>query len=89
MVDGRLSFVWLNSGINIWDTDEGKLIQKVDVDWSSSGGLRISGNMSKVSLQTGKFTQAWSIQSGEAPGEVEVGDGLRIWIHPKDRPTQG
>jgi WD40 repeat protein len=100
MIDGRSILVWYGwNGIHIWDTDEGKLLQKVDVGQEKSSGLKISGDGSKVFLHTGGFIQAWSIQTGEAVGKVEVGenllpgslhvDGSRIWASLKDKPTQG
>jgi hypothetical protein len=100
MIDGRLIFVWLGGeGINIWDTEKGELLQMVDVYLDRASDLRISGDGSKVFLYTGEFIQAWSIWTGEVAGGVEVGgnsfldsfpmDGSRIWVHYKDKPTQG
>jgi WD40 repeat protein len=99
MIDGKLIFVWLGRGeeIFIWDTKEGELLQKLYVDWGTSGGLRISGDGSKVFLQTKKLIKAWSTQTGEALGEVEVEDdsyvdpfqagGSRIQVQSKDKST--
>jgi hypothetical protein len=100
MIDGRLIFVWLaRRGINIWDTEKGKLLHMVDVDWGAAGGLKLSGDGSKVFLQDSNHLQAWSTLTGEVIGKVEVGDnsclkslhvdGSKIWVSFKDRPTQG
>jgi WD40 repeat protein len=100
MIDGRLTIVWLeDEGICIWDTDKEEPLQMVVVDWGESMGLKISGDGSKVFLHTGKFIEAWSIQTGAAVGKVEVGDdllwgslcvdGSRMWVSFKDKPTQG
>ena len=100
MIDGRLIFVWLGEReFNIWDAERGELLQMVDINWNSSSGLKISGDGSKVFLHTGQSIQAWSIQTGEAVGEVEVEnnlcqnpfdvDGSKIWVHFEDKPTQG
>ena len=100
IIDGRLLFVWhREGGIDIWDTEKAKVLKKVDISWGDSGGFRVSGDGSKVFLHTGKFIEAWSIQTGEVVGKVEVGDNLlwdslyvdgsRIWASFKDKPTQG
>jgi WD40 repeat protein len=103
MKDGRLIFAWLRKGgISIWDTKKGEP-QMVDINWGLSGGLRISGDGSKVFLETNGVIQARSIQTGEAVGRVRVGDnsyldcyldplcvdGSRIWANFKNKPTQG
>jgi WD40 repeat protein len=105
MIDGRPIFVWyveegiISGNIKIWDTEKARLLQEVSVYMGVPGSLRISGDGSKVFLHTGKFIQAWSIETGEAVGKVEVGknllpgsphvDGSRIWVFYKDKPTQG
>jgi WD40 repeat protein len=100
MIDGRLIFVWIGQeGAHIWDTDEGKLLQMVDVDCINTRDVRISGDGSKVFCLGREHLQAWSIWTGEAAGKVEVGmyshldpfhtDGSRIWVYLKNRPVQG
>jgi WD40 repeat protein len=100
IIDGRLIFAWLEEGrIHIWDTGGGQPLQIVDRGEGSPGCLRISGDGSKVFCILGHFLQAWSIQTGEVVGKVEVGDNLlrkclhvdgsRIWVSFKDKPTQG
>ena len=66
---------------------------------SRVGGVRISGDGSKVFCLIERSIQAWSIQTGEVVGKVEVEDGLyidplyldgsRIWVCSKDSPAQG
>jgi WD40 repeat protein len=100
MVDGRLVSVWLGEKrIYSWDADKDKPLQIVDVGQRSFNGLRISGDGSKVFCILGHSLQAWSIQTGEAVGEVEVGDNLlqkclhvdgsRVWVSFEGKPNQG
>jgi WD40 repeat protein len=104
MIDGRSIFVWfakggVGEGIKIWDTEKARLLQEIYIPQVTRGSLRVSGDGSQAFLHTGKFIQAWSIQTGEAVGMVEVGknllpgsphvDGSRIWVSFKDKPTQG
>ena len=100
VIDGRLISVWGGQKkIHIWDTDKGELLQTADIYGHKPGNLRISGDGSKVFCHTEGFIQAWSIQTGEAMGKVEVEDGLipgslhvdcsKIWVSFYDKPTQG
>ena len=101
ITDGKLIFVWHVEGereIYIWDTEKGELLQTVGVH-SHIGGLRISGDGSKVFCLDGNFIRACSVWTGEVVGEVEIGDGThldplcvngsRIWVQLWDLPTQG
>ena len=75
LIDGKLIFVWQErEGICIWDLEKGELLQKVDTSGNKSGcdGLRISGDGFKVFCLNWGFIQAWSVQTGEALGRVEV-----------------
>jgi WD40 repeat protein len=100
MIDGRLIFAWIRTmGIDIWDASEGKLLHSVDVDWKKFGDLRISGDGSKVFCEIDNLLQAWSTQTGEALGGVEVEgdsylgphcvDSSKIWVNHRDKPPQG
>ena len=100
LIEGRLIVVWHQEPeIHIWDAEKGESLQKVDVPGSVAGGIRISGDGSKVFGLIGGFIHAWSIWTGEAVGKVEVGDseyiyplyldGSRIWVCCKDSPIQG
>jgi WD40 repeat protein len=100
MIDDRLIFAWIRTmGIDIWDASEGKLLHSVDVDWNELGDLRISGDGSKILCPVDNLLQAWSTQTGEALGKVEVEDGSclgpccvdgsKIWVNHRDKPPQG
>jgi WD40 repeat protein len=100
MIDDRLIFAWIRTmGIDIWDASEGKLLHSVDVDWNKFGDLRISGDGSKIFCEIDNLLQAWSTQTGEALGRVEVEDGSylgpccvdgsKIWVNHRDKPPQG
>jgi hypothetical protein len=47
MIDGRLIIAWLKGEIHIWNTED-KHLQIVDRGQGSPGGLKISGDESKV-----------------------------------------
>ena len=100
LVEGRLIAVWLvDQKLHIWDTEEGKFLQIVDAPGLETSGLRISGDRSKVFCLIGNFIQAWSVQTGEAIGRVEVGGSpylnplcagdSRIWVYSKNSQIQG
>ena len=72
LVDGRLIFVWYEYGdICILDTEEGKLLQKLET--SSPRGIRISGDGSKLFSLGKESIQAWNMWTWELVGEVELG----------------
>ena len=91
--DGRLIFIWYTDAdkkINIWDAEKGELW---GVDYKSQWSvrdLRISGDGLRVFCLNLDYIQAWSIQSGEFMGQVNVKgtpdkrtltvDGSRVWI---------
>ena len=100
LIEGRLIAVWYKKEkIHIWDAEKGELLQTVDAPGSYTGGVRISGDGSKVFGLIEGFIQVWSLWTGEAMGKVEVGDGFyidplyvdgsRIWAGSKDSPAQG
>jgi WD40 repeat protein len=101
MVNGRLIVVWYEGfyDICIWDTKKEELLHRVVSGWHGVKGLRISGDGSKVFCMSHRCIQGWSIRTGEAVGEVEVGDGSyldplhakgsRIWAIFQNSPTQG
>ena len=100
LIEGRLIVVWIEySQIHIWDAKKGEILQTVDAPGSRYGGVRISGDGSKVFGLVGKFIQGWFIWTGEVMGKVEVGsmwfleplysDGSRIWVCSEHSPAQG
>jgi len=96
LIEGRLILVWFveeEGEIHIWDTEKDELLQTVYT--SQVDSLRISGDGSKIFGWTGRSIRSWSMQTGEAVGEVEfmgVGwdldplcaDGSRVWIYSWD-----
>ena len=103
LTNGRLIFVWYaNRKICIWDVEKGEFIQMVDVvldygDNDGVQGVRISGDGTNVFCLHWLSIKAWSIQTGEALGEVGLEyckfqrsltvDGLRVWVHsPESEP---
>ena len=98
---GLLIFAWCtDEGIHIWDIEKGELLQIVDAAFNlQETSLRVSGDGSKVFLIDNRSIQAWSIQTGEAVGEVKLKaklsdppltvDGSRVWVHFMDSPSQG
>ena len=101
LIDGRLTVVWLmDEGICIWDVEKSELLQKIKISFNHPlSDLRISGDKSMVFCVDVKSIQAWSLETGEAMGEVKLGqqpyphsllvDGSKIWVHFKDSPIQG
>ena len=75
LIDGRLiSAQHDEEEIHIWDVGKGELLQTLDVSGSLwCGGVRISGDGSKVFSLLSGHIQAWSMWSWECVGEVEVG----------------
>ena len=94
LIEGRLIFVWHAEGkIYIWNTERDELFQTVDA--FGIHDLRISGDGSKVFGKTESSIRLWSMQTGEAVGEVKLedsrwkldplcADGSRIWACYKD-----
>ena len=104
LIDGRLIFICdTGDKIHIWDTEREELLQTLDIldttDESDSsdplyyGGLRISGDGSKVLYLYNGTIQAWSMWTWEPVGKVKLGlgrrshldslcmDGSRVWFH--------
>ena len=85
-----------NLKIHVWDAGNGKLLLEVDRVYGYAKDLRISGDGLKIfyldtsSIKTSSIW-AWSIQTGEAAGKVEIGydegsgslkvDGSKVWAH--------
>jgi WD40 repeat protein len=102
MIGGRLIVVLIRDGkIFVGDAERGNLLKIVDLHLGVTGGFKISGDGSKVFCLVGNLLKAWSIQTAEVIGVVEVGvdhnvhldplhvDGSKIWVHFKDKPPQG
>ena len=92
VINGKLVFVWnADKKINIWDAVEG---DHWGVDYKSLHmvrDLKISSDGSKVFCLNVESIWAWSIQTGEFVGKVNVEgmpdlkslivDGSRVWVH--------
>jgi WD40 repeat protein len=101
LTDGRLIVAWLtDEGICVWDVEKSELLQKIHTSFDHPlCDLRISGDKSKVFCVDEKSIKAWSVQTGEAMGEVKleqrphlyslIVDGSKVWVHFRDSPTQG
>ena len=104
LVKNKLILVWFSDEhIYILDTEEGASPLAVDAPWESwCISPIISGDGSKVFFLADNFIQAWSIETGELVGEVElegsggvedyyshIGDGSRIWVNLRNSPTKG
>jgi WD40 repeat protein len=83
MIDGRLILAELGAhNIYISDVGKAKIILTPDVHWDSCHGLRISGDGSKIFCLIDGFIKAWSMSTGDAVGEVEVGTGNDSYLDP-------
>ena len=90
LVNGRFIFVWyVDHRIHVQDAENGKLLWEVDKPWDGVEDLRISGDGSRVFGLYAPHIWAWSLQTGEVVGKMEVGyngsrgslivDGSKIW----------
>jgi len=100
LVDGRLVTVWyVDEKVHIWDPEKGELLQTVDTPGNELEDLKISGDGSKIFCLYYKYIQAWSMQTGEVVGRVEIEDvgrkqsltvdDTRVWIHYPGSEYQG
>ena len=91
LINGKLIFVWYSdSKINIWDAEKGELLWAVDQVFDSYD-LKISGDGSRVFSLNIFYIVAWSVQTGEAVGRVELEysmyrrsltvDSSSIWVY--------
>ena len=91
LINERLILVWhADRKDHVWDVGKDELLFEVKVQ-SLAEDLRISGDGSKFFHLYAPFVWAWSIQTGEVVGEVEIGyrgsggslivDGSKVWAH--------
>ena len=92
LINDRLILVWYaDEKVCVWDVGGEKMLLEVGEIWMNAEDLRISGNGSKIFHPYAPYIQAWSIWTGEAVGEVEIGysggsgsltvDGSKVWAH--------
>ena len=91
LINERLILVYLvHNEIHVWDAGNGKPILEVN-GFYCTNDLRISGDGLKVFLLAVGSIWAWSVQTGEAVGKVNIGysgysgsltvDGSKVWAH--------
>ena len=94
LIEGRLVLAWWGDDkIHIWEAEKEEPVWTVDTSFSGVNGIRISGDGSKVFCLSGKSILAWSMQTGDSIGTVELedqldmdplcADGSKIWVHLK------
>ena len=107
LIDGKLIFVWhADERIYIWDLEKGEVLQTVDTPRyqyrdhkHQHEDLRISGDGSKIFYLCMGSIQAWSIETGEVVGRVQIEveapqrsltvDGTQVWAHRPQSEYQG
>ena len=84
LISGRLVIVWqegLGEKIHIWDTEKDRL-QTVGTPYYWTGGIRITGDGSRVLQLSDEFIIAWSMETGEPAGKERVGGGHSPMLDP-------
>ena len=92
LVNGRVVFVWyVDKKIHVWDAENEELLWEVDIPWRGVEDLRISGDSSRIFGLHAPFIWAWSLQTGEVVGKLEIDyygsfgslivDGSKVWAH--------
>ena len=92
LIDTRLIFVWYaDQKIHIWDVEQEKLIQMVDMTWSDIQDIRTSGDGSKIFCLHSDYVGAWSVSTGESICKMElkdtggtksfIMDGSKVWVY--------
>ena len=91
-INGRLIFVWcVNERIHVWDAENGELLWEVKKPWSGVEAVRMSGDGFRIFGLYAPSIWAWSLQTGEVVGKMEIGysgtlgslivDGSKVWAH--------
>ena len=79
LVNERLILVYHEGKkIYVWDAGNEKPLLEISEVYTYATDLRISGDGSKIFLFWASSIWAWSIQTGEAMGEVKTGQGQRL-----------
>ena len=69
--------MWHTGQILIQDIEEGELLLAADGPDYDIEDLRISGDGSRVFCLDDESIQAWSVQTGEVVGKVEIKGSVR------------
>ena len=91
-VGRKVQFWYTDKKIHVWDVKKGELLHTIDVTLDSNvEDFRISGDRSNVFSLHQRSIQAWSIQTGQVVGKVDLEicalkrsltvDGLWVWVH--------
>ena len=91
LVNGRMICIQYGDGkICVQDAENGELLQEVDIPWDSIHDLKISGDGSRIFGLYAPFVWAWSLQTGEVVGKMEIEyqgptasltvDGSKVWV---------
>ena len=92
LVNGKLIFVWCGGGkLHVWDAENGASLLEVSLHWHIIESVRISGDGLRVFGLHAPSIQAWSLQTGEIVGKMEIGyrgkkgslivGGSKVWAH--------
>ena len=92
LINGRLMFVWYSDQkIHVWDAGNGETLWEAKVPWGYLDDISISGDGLRVVGLGAPSICAWSLQTGEVVGKMEIGyrgtrgslivDGSKVWAH--------
>ena len=95
-----LLFAWdVDRKIHAWNCDKVELLWKADIPWGFVEDLRISEDGSKIFTLFAPYIWAWSVQTGEIMGKVEIDyssalgslivDGPKVWAYWPDSNYEG
>ena len=91
LINSRLIFIWYGDRkIYVQNAESEELLLEVDIPWDSIHDLKISGDGSRVFGLYTPFIWAWSLQTGEVVGKMEIEyqgptpslvvDGSKVWV---------
>ena len=90
LINGGVTLVWCaGSKIYVWDTENEELVWEAGIPWEYVEDLRISGDGCRVFGLYAPSIWAWSLQTGEVVGKMEIEydrpsgcltvDGSKVW----------
>ena len=100
LINGRLIFVWYRgSKIHVWDAEKEETLWEVGIPWDDLEDISISGDGLRVFGLYAPSIWAWSLQTGEVVGKMEIDysgfsgslivDGSKVWAHWPELNYQG